>query len=100
MPLLRLLPPLAVAIATLALAPSAGAWKQLDPQVAPAAPSLSKATPQQVLQRAERAFATGGDLSPLLRRLALDLPRLSGAEKQRAAGLLARPTDGDADPQQ
>jgi hypothetical protein len=94
---LRLLLP-ALAVLLCVTAPDAHAWKQLDSPAATSSPA--RATPHQVLKRAERAFANGGDLSPLLRRLALALPQLSGAEKQRAQSLLARPTDGDADPQQ
>jgi hypothetical protein len=93
------LAPLAVALCV--LAPDAHAFKQLDTPVGPAiGASAAKASPHQVLRRTERAFARGGDLTPLLRRLALALPQLSGAEKKRAQSLLARPTDGDADPQQ
>jgi hypothetical protein len=69
--------------------------------------SASKAiSPGTVLRRAERAFEKPAvvpprrDLSPLLRRLALDLPRLHGDARRRAAGLLARPDEGGADPQQ
>src|SRR4051812_29429818 len=117
---LRPLAPLVAVLAVLVVAPSAGAWKNLGHQAAPpAAPlaarvaarsagagktlgprppppaaPLAKASPQDVLRRTEQAFKTGGDLTPLLRQLALDLPRLSGAEKQRATSLLARPTDG------
>ncbi|MEA2470942.1 MAG: hypothetical protein QOE38_1941, partial [Thermoleophilaceae bacterium] len=77
-------------------APSAGAWTPFNSQSAP----TGKASPPQVLRRAEQAFTKGGDLSPLLRRLALDLPYLKRAERTRARRLLARPTDGSADPQQ
>jgi hypothetical protein len=96
MPLRHLLSSIAVAAGTLVLAPSAGAWTSFNAQSA----QTDKASPHQVLRRAEQAFTKGGDLSPLLRRLALDLPYLKGAEKTRASSLLARPTDGSADPQQ
>jgi hypothetical protein len=90
-----------LAVTLCVLAPDAHAFKQLHGPVGPAAgASAAKASPHQVLRRAVRAFAKGGDLSPLLRRLALALPQLSGAEKKRAQSLLARPTDGGADPQQ
>src|SRR4051794_32973668 len=92
-----LLPSLAILLCV--LAPDAQAWKHLGPAVSPAA-TTAEATPHQLLRRTERAFAKGGDLSPLLRRLALALPQLSGAERKRAQSLLARPTDGSADPQQ
>jgi hypothetical protein len=99
MPLRRLLlPPLAALCVLCALAPAAGAWKQLGPQTA--STPVGKASPHEVLKRTETAFKSGGDLTPLLRRLALDLPLLKGAEKARATSLLARPTDGSADPQQ
>src|SRR3954470_3564638 len=97
---LRPLAPLVAVLAVLVVAPSAGAWKNLGHQAAPPAAPLAKASPQDVLRRTEQAFKTGGDLTPLLRQLALDLPRLSGAEEQRATSLLARPTDGSSDPQQ
>jgi hypothetical protein len=74
-------------------------------------PSVSVSTartatkPADLLRRTERAFRTSArtgerrDISPLLHRLALALPRLKGAERRRAARLLARPTDGASDPQ-
>src|SRR3954468_12252583 len=94
---LRLLLP-TLALLLCVTAPDAHAFKHLD---SPAATSAAeRATPHQVLKRTERAFAHGGDLSPLLRRLAIALPQLRGAEKERAQSLLARPTEGSADPQQ
>src|SRR4051794_10132166 len=92
-----LLPSLALILCL--LAPAAQAWKHLGPAANPTA-AAAKATPHQLLRRTERAFTKGGDLSPLLRRLALSLPQLSGAERKRAQSLLARPTDGASDPQQ
>src|SRR3954454_23408108 len=92
-----LLPSLALLVCV--LAPDAHAWKQLDSPPGPAA-AAPATTPHKLLRRTEQAFAKGGALSPLLRRLALALPQLSGTEKKRAESLLARPTDGDADPQQ
>jgi hypothetical protein len=90
----------------LALVPGASAaFKQL-PNKAAVRPSAAAPAPSAVIRRAERAFSkasvAGGrrDLSPLLRRLALELPNLHGAQRRRAAGLLARPTDGASDPQQ
>jgi hypothetical protein len=87
------------------LVPSASAaWKQLPSSAAVHA--AAAAPPRVVLRRAEQAFEkrppTGvkRDVSPLLRRLAVDLPRLRGAERRRAARLLARPSDELADPQQ
>jgi hypothetical protein len=97
-------PRLALLLASFALllclfAPGAQAWKHLGPAATPAV-TAAKATPHQLLRRTERAFTKGGDLSPLLRRLALSLPQLSGAERKRAQSLLARPTEGNSDPQQ
>src|SRR4051794_2311287 len=102
------MPPLRILLSSLALAlcalvcaaPGAGAaaFKPLGAQTASTPPASG--SPHQVLKRAERAFTKGGDLTPLLRRLAIALPQLQGAEKKRAQSLLARPTDGDADPQQ
>ena len=91
-----------LALALCVLAPDAHAWKQLHNPAGPvfATGAAAKASPRQVLRRTEAAFAKGGDLSPLLRRLAIALPQLRGAERKRAQGLLARPSDGDADPQQ
>ena len=37
----------------------------------------------------------GTEVTPLLKQLALKLPRLQGAERKRAIGLLARPTQGE-----
>src|SRR4051812_9679991 len=96
--------PIAVAACVLALAPGApAAWKHLP---SPNATLGGAETPTRALRRAVRAFqkqparAPRRDLSPLLRRLALGLPQLHGAARRRAAGLLARPSDGSADPQQ
>jgi hypothetical protein len=96
-----LLPSLGAALCALVLAPTAGAFKHLDGHSAaqPTA-TAAKASPHQVLKRAEQAFRRGGDLTPLLKQLADALPHLSPAEKARATSLLARPTDGDSDPQQ
>src|SRR3954453_3736855 len=92
-----LLPSLALLVCV--LAPAAHAWKQLDSPPGPAA-AAPATTPHKLLRRTEQAFAKGGDLSPLLRRLALAPPLLSGAEKKSGQKLLGRPTDGSADPQQ
>src|SRR4051812_24207525 len=96
--------PTAVAACALALAPgAAAAWKHLR---SPASTSVHAMTPNLALRKASRAFekqpagAPKHDVSPLLRRLALDLSKLHGSAHRRAAGLLARPTDGASDPQQ
>ncbi|MEA2470727.1 MAG: hypothetical protein QOE38_1726, partial [Thermoleophilaceae bacterium] len=39
------------------------------------------------------------DLTPILKQLSVRLPGLNGAERREAQSLLARPTDGSADPQ-
>ena len=57
-------------------------------------------SPSAALRKAKSALVHGGDVhrsadvTPLLKELALSLPSLSGAERKRAAGLLARPTPG------
>jgi hypothetical protein len=69
---------------------------------APAADAASSA--HTLLKRAQRAWLPGnglrrGELTPLLRQLAVRLPELRGADRRQAEALLARPTDGSADPQ-
>jgi hypothetical protein len=88
------LPTVAALATALLLAPAATA------QARQGAPPSTR-----VLRRAERAFeapSTGRrrDVSPLLRRLAEQLPHLRGAARRQAASLLARPSDRGADPQQ
>jgi hypothetical protein len=90
--------------ATLLPAGSASAgWKHLPSSRAVRA-SAAAASPTVVLRRAETAFGRSSrvrrDVSPLLRRLATELPHLHGSARRRASGLLARPTNGAADPQQ
>lgn len=69
--------------------------------LATAAPAHAADSPSRTLQKTQRAWSQGDtDLTPLLRQLALQLPDLRGAERRQAAALLARPTDGAADPQQ
>ncbi len=59
------------------------------------------ATPKATLHKAQNALVSGSGVSkgtevtPLLKQLALKLPRLHGAERKRAVGLLARPTQGE-----
>ena len=69
-----------------------------------ASPSTTTGTAStgQLLRQAKQAFAPGGppaDLTPVLKELAARLPHLSGSQRRDAHALLARPTDGDADPQ-
>jgi hypothetical protein len=58
------------------------------------------ASPRQTLHKAQKALVAGGgvdkgtEVTPLLKQLALKLPRLQGAERKRAVSLLARPTPG------
>jgi hypothetical protein len=70
----------------------------------PAARARSR-EPHALLRQAERAFESRPagvrrDLTPLLKELAAELPRLHGAARRRAVRLLARPTDGSADPEE
>ena len=57
-----------------------------------------------VIRRVQKAFRTTArpgakrDVSPLMRRLAISFPHLHGAQRRRAASLLARPTAGSSDP--
>src|SRR3954453_15510297 len=64
------------------------------------AAATGKTTPQ-LLKQTRKAFQgrSGTDLTPLLRELAVRLPSLEGSERREARSLLARPTDGSADPQ-
>jgi hypothetical protein len=101
---------LTIAVTTLAFAivSAAGAptTTAAVPQFGSASPAGAKAASARVLlKRAQRAWIPGqrlrrGELTPLLRQLALQLPKLRGSERRQAEALLARPTDGDADPQQ
>jgi hypothetical protein len=91
---------LAVALTAAAVAaPSADArWQHFG---APA-PVAAAPTTGQLLQQAKRALAPGGpatDLTPILKQLAQRLPNLHGSQRRDARALLARPTDGSADPQ-
>ena len=62
--------------------------------------SAATSTPK-LLKQTRQAFQgrSGTDLTPLLRELAVRLPSLEGAQRRQARSLLARPTDGAADPQ-
>ncbi|MEA2458629.1 MAG: hypothetical protein QOC95_1601 [Thermoleophilaceae bacterium] len=66
------------------------------------APAAQAASPQKTLARAQAAWGPQGtraELTPLLKDLAAQAPRLHGAERRQARALLARPTSGTADPQ-
>ncbi|MEA2430611.1 MAG: hypothetical protein QOI19_1084, partial [Thermoleophilaceae bacterium] len=67
-----------------------------------AAPPANATSTKKLLTQAKQALAPGGpaiEPTPLLRDLAVRLPSLQGSERRQAQALLARPTDGDADPQ-
>lgn len=101
------IPAAAALAATLiaALAPAAHAQPGVQHFASPASPAPAATSPAQTLRQARRAFRQGAgggpraDLSPVLQRLALQLPQLTGAQAREARRLLARPTDGSADPQ-
>ena len=67
------------------------------------APAAEAAPTKQLLKQAKQALAgTHGaptDLTPILKQLSVRLPGLRGSERREAQSLLARPTDGSADPQ-
>jgi hypothetical protein len=90
----RLLPLLAVAV----LAPSSAAAssESFGAQRADADSLSPKATLHKAGAALEkgRGVQDGTEITPLLKQLALKLPRLHGAERKRAVGLLARPTQG------
>ena len=68
-----------------------------------AAPAADAQSTQTLLKRTKQALTPGGrpiEPTPLLRDLAVRLPSLHGSERRQAHALLARPTDGDNDPQQ
>jgi hypothetical protein len=66
-----------------------------------AAPAGAQST-KTLLKQAKSALAPGGPVvepTPILRDLAVRLPSLHGSERRQAHALLARPSDGSADPQ-
>src|SRR4051794_23897741 len=67
------------------------------------APAAEAAPTKQLLRQAKEALrdAPGAptDLTPILKQLAVRLPGLQGSERREAQSLLARPSDGAADPQ-
>ena len=68
---------------------------------APAALADSPASPTEVLERSEAALRGAGDgreVTPLLKDLAVALPKLNGEDRKLAQRLLARPTRGEAGP--
>ena len=68
---------------------------------APSALAGDSASPAQVLDRSQAAMRGAGDgreVTPLLKDLAVAFPKLRGADREAARRLLARPTRGDAGP--
>ena len=68
---------------------------------APSALANSSASPAEILQRSEAALRGAGDgreVTPLLKELAVALPELDGSDRKLAQRLLARPTRGEAGP--
>jgi hypothetical protein len=67
------------------------------------APAAEAAPTKQLLRQAKRALRNSPgaptDLTPILKQLSVRLPGLRGSERREAHSLLARPTDGSADPQ-
>jgi hypothetical protein len=94
---------LLVAVALALAAPLAPAHAEPAPPAAP--PVISPGdVPAQAVARAEAALEgrVAGDRRPeatlALRELFVALPGLTGDDRERAEGILARPTDGNADP--
>jgi Family of unknown function (DUF6055) len=92
---------LAAGAGTLAFAGTAAAQSP-DPTGSPL-PAVSEAQAEQALDAAAAALAgepAASHVSTALADLAAALPSLEGAERRRGEALLARPTDGPADPYQ
>lgn len=91
-----------LAVATAALALSAAPTSADPGGVKPDLPTLPEQAAERALEVATRVLdgkpaKTDPDATLALTDLRLALPRLTGLEKERAASLLARPTDGAAD---
>jgi hypothetical protein len=68
---------------------------------APGALASDSAAPAQILDRSQDAMRGGGDgreVTPALKELAVVFPKLRGADREAARRLLARPTLGEAAP--
>ncbi|MEA2467631.1 MAG: hypothetical protein QOJ57_1757, partial [Thermoleophilaceae bacterium] len=78
------------------------AQAQVQHFASPPTPAATGLSTPQLLKQAQRALEqrSSADLTPLLKELAARLPGLRGSERSQARSLLARPTDGTADPQQ
>ena len=63
-------------------------------------PAVSAAAADRILDTAQRALAGVGEVEPTaaLHEVARVLPALAGRDRRRGEGLLARPTEGAADP--
>src|SRR3954466_8684359 len=68
-----------------------------------ASPAAEAAPTKQLLRQAKQALhdspGAPTDLTPILKQLSVRLPGLEGSERREAQSLLARPTEGSADPQ-
>jgi hypothetical protein len=68
-----------------------------------ASPAAEAAPTKQLLRQAKQALRNSPgaptDLTPILKQLSVRLPGLQGSERREAQSLLARPSDGSADPQ-
>jgi len=86
------------------LLPAAMSVLAMLPSAATAAEPETRAQAEDALQEAQqlldgRGVRTGRELTPTLARLAAGKALLPTAERREATGVLARPTDGAADPQ-
>src|ERR671920_58617 len=69
--------------------------------LAPSALANSSTPPDELLDRSKAALRGAGDgreVTPLLKDLAVALPERSGSARKAAQRLLARPTRGEAGP--
>jgi hypothetical protein len=97
----RLTKPILAMLAAAALAAPA-AQGQVQHFASPPQPAAtSSASTPELLRQAKQALTqrSGADLTLVLRELAARLPHLSGWQRREAHSLLARPSDGTADPQ-
>ncbi len=99
----------ATALATAAFAAALAAPAMADDESPPAEPQVdvSQSEASAILDTAEATVVPESappdaepavDATAALHDLAVTYPELAGAERRRAEGLLARPTDGSADP--
>jgi hypothetical protein len=91
-----------LAVLSIAALSASAAEAQVQHFASPPSPAASTtASTPQLLKQARSALEqrSATDLTPVLRELAARLPGLRGSERRDARALLARPTDGSADPQ-